>query len=565
MYEPKYGSETISSEVLIIGGGIAGLSTAVAMKELNPQLDILIVEKQTAGYSGKANKGGGILQYFDFDHITPEAFLAMHVNTVGCYLGDQELMLKYVKMNHELIDQLKAWGVKVPVNEDGSYTIHPMGPFVSMIGVDLDITVKIRQRAEKLGVKIMDKVAVNDLLSKNGAIVGAAGYSILDGTFYVFESETVVLATGSQNYKIASMWSSGRGDGILAAFRAGAQLRNPEFGNFAQFLKAKSHEEVVFGENVLYDRFGQNITKNFRRFLEGDVNSNAIAEWYYQMSALRGPIVVHPDEFEPIKNDQTMLYLWDRPYGLPFWKANYTKAQQYDNGWEVCPGFIGEQSPVQVDHSMRTTIDGLYAIGDVSYSGSTLPGAVPAPPGRNRGSGILNAVFSALMCAEDVAKNQLQIKGIKPDQAQVEECMERIYAPLDRKEGYTAKQVVNRIQEAMAPVEQSVYMSEHRMKLALKIVDEAKEMAKNLVAVDFHGLMNCHEAEAMVFSAELHYKASLMRKESRGWFLREDYPEMDNENWLKWIIVKNNENEIELGTEDIPIEKWPVQMPPLME
>jgi succinate dehydrogenase/fumarate reductase flavoprotein subunit len=50
-----------------------------------------------------------------------------------------------------------------------------------------------------------------------------------------------------------------------------------------------------------------------------------------------------------------------------------------------------------------------------------------------------------------------------------------------------------------------------------------------------------------------------MRKESRGWFLREDYPEMDNKNWLKWIIAKCVDGELTLTTEDVPIEKWPVK------
>jgi succinate dehydrogenase/fumarate reductase flavoprotein subunit len=52
---------------------------------------------------------------------------------------------------------------------------------------------------------------------------------------------------------------------------------------------------------------------------------------------------------------------------------------------------------------------------------------------------------------------------------------------------------------------------------------------------------------------------SVIRKESRGWFLREDYPEMDNTNWLKWIIVKNVGGEMTFTTMDVPIEKWPIQ------
>ncbi|MBR2555805.1 MAG: hypothetical protein IKE94_13165, partial [Aeriscardovia sp.] len=80
-------------------------------------------------------------------------------------------------------------------------------------------------------------------------------------------------------------------------------------------------------------------------------------------------------------------------------------------------------------------------------------------------------------------------------------------------------------------------------------------------ADDLHDLLACHEAEAMVLSAEMHYLASKERKESRGWFLREDYPEMDNENWLKYIIIKNVDGKMTLSTEDVPYEKWPIQPP----
>ena len=53
------------------------------------------------------------------------------------------------------------------------------------------------------------------------------------------------------------------------------------------------------------------------------------------------------------------------------------------------------------------------------------------------------------------------------------------------------------------------------------------------------------------------YKASEMRKESRGWFLREDYPETDNEHWHKWIVVQQVDGRMTLSTEDIPPERFP--------
>lgn len=559
--EYKYGRENVEADVLIIGGGIGGLTAAISIKEQAEDLDVLIVEKQTAGYSGKANKGGGVLQYFDLNRVRPEDFAEYHAHSVGGYLGDQDIMVKYVSMNNLMLDKLVEWGAKLPKHEDGSYNVIPTGPMTSMIGVDLDITIKLRRTAEKLGVKVIDKVTVSDLLTAQDKIAGAAGYSILDGKFYTFTAKTVILATGSQNYRIGPMWSNGRGDGIAAAYRAGAEMRNPEFGNFAQLLKVRSHQEVVFGENVMYNSLGENVTKNFRRFPEADISSTAIAEWYKQMSSGKGPITLHLDESDMTRGETMMFTVWDRPYGLPFWRTNHERAAKVDKDTEVCPVLIGEQSPVKVDHEMRTTIPGLYAIGDVCYCGSTAPGAVPAPPGRNRGSGILNAVFAGIVCAESVAAQTKDIPVPVVDEAQVTVCAQRAYAPLFRESGSSPKDVIRLIQKAIGPMEQSVYMSGHRIKVSMRYVDEAKKLAKDLKADDFHGLLSCHEAEAMVLSAEMQFRGAEMRTESRGWFLREDYPKMDNDNWLKWIIVKNCDGEMTFSTEDVPYEKWPVKPP----
>lgn len=558
----KHDEQVLSTDVLVIGGGIAGLTAAITAKETNPNTDVLIVEKQTSGYSGKANRGGGVLQYFDFDRIKPIEFVAYHANAVGCFLGDQEQMLKYVSMNHEMIEKLKEWGVKVPYNEDGTLKVFPTGPMTGMIGVDLDITVQVRRTAEKKGVKIIDKVTISDLLTNDGEIVGATGYSILDGTFYVIKAKTVILATGSQNYRVINMWANGRGDGIAAAYRAGAQMRNAEFGNFAQLFKVKSHHELVFNENVLYNALDENITKNFRWFPEADISSSAIAEWYNQMSAGKGPIYMRPDECPLTQGDEVMFTtneMWNRPYGLKFWEKIYEKCHSVDTDNEVAPGFLGEQSPVKVNHDMETTILRLFAIGDVSYAGSTVAGAVPAPPGRNRGSGILNAVFAGIISGKKSVEYCEKVELLNVIEEQVKDCRERAFAPLCRESGVTAKEVIQDVQAIIAPVENSIYISEHRLNVALRKLEKVKAKLSQLKAEDYHDLLSCHEAEAMVLSAEMFFKAASLRKESRGWFLREDYPNTDNKNYLKWITLKNVDGEMTFNTENVPLEKYPIK------
>ena len=86
-----------------------------------------------------------------------------------------------------------------------------------------------------------------------------------------------------------------------------------------------------------------------------------------------------------------------------------------------------------------------------------------------------------------------------------------------------------------------------------------KHKLPELKAEDPHELARCNEAESMTLCAEMFYRASLTRKESRGWFVREDYPETDNTNWLKWIILEDQEGDMVISTEDVPIERYPIK------
>ena len=571
----------LSCDVLVIGGGIGGLACATAIKEHNPNADVLVVEKNFAGFAGKANRGGGVLQYFDLDKINPKEFVAFHTQKIGAWFTDQELMEKYVSMNTYMLDKLLEWGCNLP-KKDGKFMVMPTGPMTAMIRVDLDITLRVRQTAQKLGVRFMAKTVMAVLITDGDRIAGATVFSVLDGTYSVIGAKKVVLATGSQNYRMGSMWSNGRGDGIKAAYKAGAELRNAEFGNFAQLVRIRSHNEVVFGENSMYNAKGEYISKNFlKNGRETDINSNAIREWYLNMINGTGPVHLEmgppmggppaggppagiPAGGGPNGGRSGPDAFMNQPYAERFRKLNDGSGAKVDTDMEVCPMLIGEQSCIRVDHHMKTTVDGLYAIGDCSYCGSGLAGAVPAPPGRNRGSGILNAVFAALCCAEEVGTADLSGEAAPVCDKQAQATIDHIGEFLTRKEGIRPEDVIAVVQEAMVPMEQSVFMKEDRMLKALALVEKAKEMLPTMKAADMHEAMKCLEAEAIVLSAELHYRTSLLRKESRGWFLREDYPLENDADWLKWIIVKKENGEMTFRTEDLPLDKWEFKPHPLV-
>ena len=360
-------------------------------------------------------------------------------------------------------------------------------------------------------------------------------------------------------------WSSGRGDGIAAAYRAGAQMRNAEFSNFINWIFVDSRDVCQGAEDVLYNAKGEHVTKAIRPVIEADLHSKEVVAWWKEMKAGNGPICANMAE-NVILNETVPAFHSDalavRPISTAFWGRTIGKAMAAATKpgpmQEVVPGFIGEQAPVKVDHQMATTLPGLFAIGDTSYTGSAWAGAVPMP-GRMRGTGLGNAVFSGARCGPAVAEYVSGAASAEVNPAQAEALKESMFAPLKRSSGIEAPELVRAIQDVMSPVGYSIYMRQDRMEEALGKVLDIKAKMLELRAKDWHYLCACNEVKSMVTSAEMFYRAAMERKESRGWHLREDYPEMDNENWLKWIIVQDKKGEMVISTEDIPIERYPIK------
>ena len=99
------------------------------------------------------------------------------------------------------------------------------------------------------------------------------------------------------------------------------------------------------------------------------------------------------------------------------------------------------------------------------------------------------------------------------------------------------------------------------MEKALAGIEEIEAKLADLTAKDPHELVRCHETKAMAINAELLYKASLMRTETRGTNIREDHPQRDDTNWLKWIIIRKEAGKPKFWTEPIPIEKYKYKPP----
>jgi succinate dehydrogenase / fumarate reductase flavoprotein subunit len=553
---------TYSADVLILGGGFGGLSAAIRIKELAPETSVLLVDKQTIGWGGKANKGAGVLWVLaPGDDI--DAFVDFHVKNIGIYLNDQDLLYAMARESYGAAQKLADWGVKVMKTPEGDLDVNHLPFGWSLAAADLDMMQPLKAKAEELGVKLLDKTHSVDLLKQNGRITGAVGFSLLDGRFAVFNSKATILANGDCDFGVMRMWANACGDGIAAAYNAGAEMRNAEFGNFYDVINKDTGIPIVFGFDCLYNARGERISSKYIESPQPDIPISIILGMEKEILEGRGPVYVDMAELAKSAEGNAGIFRWDRPHFKALFGHEFAKVQQYGppsaKRVEVSLGFTGELSAVKVDCEMKTTLPGLWAIGDASYAGSAWAGAAEAPPGRLRGSGLMNALIAALLAAPSVARYSQEASPAVPDEREIAGLKEKIFAPLNRSHGYSASEAVRRIQEAVVPVKYSMRRSKQRLEEALSKVTDVRAKLSELYAEDPHGLAKCHEAGCIALCAEIGFRAALARTESRGWHYREDYAGRNDEDWLKWIIVKKAQNEMLVTTEPVPIERYKIK------
>jgi succinate dehydrogenase / fumarate reductase flavoprotein subunit len=552
--------EVISTDVMIVGGGIGGLVAAIKAKEESPKLNVLLLDKQTVGWAGKTPKGaGGIWLMTPEDDL--DEFVEYHVRNIGCYLNDQELLLSFGRETYGAMEQLEGWGVNVPRNAEGKLdTVKWLSPKWSFTVLDLDMMFPLRERARKLGVNILDKVQVVEILNQDDRVVGAVGFNIFDGRFFIFQAKATLLANGGCNYRVMRMWASGCGDGIAAAYRAGAEMRNAEFGNFYDVVWKDTSSAAYLGQNFLYNGAGESISKRYMPEPLPDIPIAIALGMEREVSEGRGPLTV--DMSQLVNRYKQIPFQQGRPHLHAFHGRSQAKLLKYGPPPtprpEVTLGFHGEFSPIKVDHDMKTSLPGLWAIGDASWAGSGWQGAIP-PPGGIRGSGLMNAVLAALRGGPSSARFASQKTATGTNYAEVKRLKKDLFSPMKREKGILPVDVIYAIQDVVSPIKYNLRRSKERLEEALSKIEEVQERLPELCAKDGHGLGKCHEAKAMAVCAEMNFRSALMRTESRGWHYREDYPDRDDRNWLKWVIIKQEAGKMALSTEPIPIDRYKVK------
>ena len=136
--------------------------------------------------------------------------------------------------------------------------------------------------------------------------------------------------------------------------------------------------------------------------------------------------------------------------------------------------------------------------------------------------------------------------------------VDEVFAFHERPDAFSLLQPPWERVEVITPPRYSVRKSKERMEEALEVIDNVYDLVANEVSPeeDFHMLGLWHDLRNMTYCSELYMKAALERKETRGWHVREDYPEQDDQNWRKWIIQKMDKGEMKITFKDIPLANY---------
>lgn len=573
----------ISTDILIIGGGMAGLVCANKSLDLAPELNIMVADKAYAGGGGMANRGGNGIQVLNEGPDAVEKYVEYCAHNVFEYLQDQDMARIVAENINPATKDLIKWGVKISSDENGELFTFPVagGAPWAMCGIQMISIMKLRQRAQKGGVKFKDFIQVTGLLKDGDKIAGAVGYDLNDGSFCVIEAKTVVLATGASGYKNVSMFV-GSGEGNMLAFHAGARMRNAEFGNYYELYGLDKGSEIYGTHTHVKNSKGENMWEKYVDWPSLHLTPPFYRGFYNEYRAGNHPMYVDLPEFRSFmaqnsewknmgstegvekknSNDMKVRFFPDKLKYIHVFEQRESESVHMGDYPEVKIAMHGNTGAIKVGHDCQTTVPGLYACGmDIANGSGVFSGF--SQPALQKGGGVGMAAWTGRIAATNLVEATKGKEMPKVNEAQVEKIYDETFYYLNVEDGVDPRGLISEVQDQITPLGINCVREEERLTKAIdNLIRLQKEELPKMKAKDLHDLKICHEVKAMAKLGELVNRTSLLREESRGSHIREDYPERNDKNWLKWIAADNVNGEFVFSYEDIPIETYKYQPKP---
>ncbi|WP_156820112.1 fumarate reductase/succinate dehydrogenase flavoprotein subunit [Synechococcus sp. PCC 7336] len=553
-------TQTLTTDVLVVGGGTAGTMAAIKAKQANPAADVLILEKANIRRSGAIAMGmDGVNTAVIPGNSTPEQYVR-EITIANDGILNQEVVYQTGKLGYEVIQELDSWGVKFQKDAYGNYDlkqVHRVGKYVLPMPEGKDLKKILTREVKRHKARVTNRVMATRVMVREGRAIGVTGLDVRNGDFAIIQAKAVILSTGAcgrlglpQSGYLYGTYENptNAGDGYAMAYHAGAELSNIECFQINPLIKDYNGPACAYVAGP-FGAYTANAEGN--RFVSCDYwSGQMMLEIWKELNSGRGPISLklnHLDE-DTISEIETILWANERPSRERFHEGRGENYRSHGVEMEIseiglCSGHSA--SGVRVDAKAATTVPGLYAAGDMA--------SVPH-----------NYMIGAFVFGRIAGTNAIDycrdLPHVEPDPDFIAAEMERVYRPLNQPDGIPHTQVEYKLRRFVNDYLQPP-KNTHKMEIALDKFVNYHSTLDLMGARDPHELMRCMEVHAIRDCAEMAARASLFRKESR-WGLyhyRVDYPEKNNEEWFCHTHLKKDESG-RMAIAKAPIEPYVVDV-----
>ncbi len=574
----------LSHDILIVGGGGAGLRAAIAIGEENPNLSVGVVSKLYPMRSHTVAAEGGAAAV-----IKPKDSIENHIyDTISGadWLADQDAVEMFVNAAPKEMIQLEHWGCPWSREPDGSVAVRPFG------GMKIERT---WYAADKTGFHMLhslfqtvlkydnitryDEWFATKLLVHDGRCQGVVALELRSGQVRAIAGKGTILCTGGAGriFPFTTNAAVKTGDGMALAYRAGVPLKDMEFVQY--------HPTGLPGTGIL-------ITEASRG--EGGILLNKAGYRYLQDYELGSPLDVshanHPQKrtmelgprdrlsqaFEKERQKGTTLegsyghyvYLDIRHMGekkidkkLPFVRElcrNYAGIDPVHEMIPVRPVVHYVMGGVHTNIEGETPLPGLFAAGEC---------ACVSINGANRlGSNSLTEllVFGARSARAAVRFGDgLESPDVRALTLQADQEQQRIRKQFFESRG-GGESIAGLRVELTGAMEAGagIYRDEQSLRASCGKIRELKERFSRIELTDRSLTFNTEltsalELEYMLDVAEALAHSALARRESRGSHQRIDYPGRDDDRFLRHSLAYRSDGDPRIEYQDVVITKWP--------
>lgn len=571
--------QIIETDVLIIGGGIAGPRAAIEAK--NRGVRVLMIVKGIYGASGcslSPSTASAIGPWSDPRDSVEKHLRDMVINGKQ-FLCDQELANVQANEGGERLLELEKWGMVWDRDAQGKISLfpsaklfpgtaltdrwitfgrrgtHAVGPFWTGHGT-VDV---IRDEIHRQEIPYVEETIVSRIFVTDNRVTGALAYDYLNSKTILAKCSAVVIASGDSGmlyFPHTMVSGEGTGDGFALAYEAGAQLANMEQFEYISMMHAYPDSartkaaleaatepgEMAYLRNSLGERFMERYNPKMKELSSQEELAKAM--WQEVKEGRGGP---HGGVFLDLHHISRDKAAKGVPGRLEFIeKLGYNIRKDLI---EVFPVVHTTTGGIRIDTACRTRVNGLFAAGQVTFAVNDCLG--------EGATGIVDALVWGKRAGESAAAYSRSTKRIEPNVSDVMEEVKALSAPLQAASGVPPVKIIRRLQRAMWEGASIIKNEEGLLKTLDEIEEIQKTMLGQMCTTTKSGMFNYEmreviEVRYMVTVGEMIVRSSLTRKESRNRFHRSDYPKQDDEHWLKHILVEKAPGGMKVTT--VPVE-----------